>query len=117
MRKFLKYFLWLLGGIVSLVIIAGLYINFSGIPKYTPQHVDLKVKATPARLARGKVLASMLCANCHLEEHTGAFTGRRMSDLPKAFGVAFSKNITQDPTYGIAKWTDGEIAVLLRTGL
>jgi mono/diheme cytochrome c family protein len=48
---------------------------------------------------------------------TRRLTGRHMSDAPSQFGPIYSKNITRDRTKGIGAWTDGELAVLLRTGL
>ena len=108
--------------IVVAVLVAGvggfaLYVSVSGIPKYTPEHVELTIKATPERLARGRKLASLLCADCHLNQSTGAFTGRFMVEAPKEFGVVYSANITKHPTKGVGSWTDGEIAYFLRTGV
>ena len=40
-----------------------------------------------------------------------------MADVPAQFGSAYSRNITQDPNFGIGSWSDGEIAYLLRTGI
>ena len=40
-----------------------------------------------------------------------------MFDAPKEFGAIYSQNITQDKTYGIGTWTDGELLYLLRTGI
>jgi mono/diheme cytochrome c family protein len=58
----------------------------------------------------------MLCNYCHLDPNTNRLTGRRMDEIAQ-FGTIYSKNITQDPDNGIGKWTDGEIAYLLRTGV
>lgn len=40
-----------------------------------------------------------------------------MMDAPPEFGEIYSQNITQDKTYGIGDWTDGELVYLLRTGI
>lgn len=40
-----------------------------------------------------------------------------MDDMPKQLGEAFSLNITKHPERGIAKYSDGELVVLLRTGI
>ncbi len=107
--------------VVALLVVALggflLYIQITGIPKYSPGRIDLHVQVTPARVARGKVIASMLCKECHLNAETGRLTGHRLADLPTTFGLAYSRNITQDSTYGIGTWTDGDIAYLLRTGI
>lgn len=110
-----------LGYIVLVVIVAAAsfagYVAISGIPTYTPVKVNLKVEVTPAKVERGQKYASMLCIDCHLDPSTGKLTGKRLADVPASFGVAYSKNITRDPIYGIGAWTDGEIAYLLRTGI
>jgi mono/diheme cytochrome c family protein len=52
-----------------------------------------------------------------LNHETGALTGHLMAEAPKEFGKVYSQNITQDSTYGIATWTDGELMYLFRTGI
>jgi hypothetical protein len=116
MKKVLRYLLIALGVIIVLVGLAAAFIAFRGIPKGEAQKIDLKVEATPARLAQGQRLSSMLCNSCHMDPNTGKLTGRKMDEAPQ-FGAIYSKNITQDPEHGIGKWTDGELAYLLRTGV
>lgn len=117
MRRLLK----IVGGLVSLLLLAAgtaaLYIDRSGIPRYAPARLELTVDVTPERVERGRKSVEMLCAGCHLDNATGALSGRRMPDLPPQFGVAYSANITGDRESGIGSWTDGELAVLLRTGV
>src|SRR5262245_36649786 len=117
----MKTFFKILGGLVLLVVLAVggfvAYIQITGIPSYPTQKVDLQVEVTPERVARGKVIANMLCSQCHLDTKTGRLTGHRMEDLPGQFGAAFSRNITNDKDVGIGSWTDGEIAFMLRTGI
>jgi mono/diheme cytochrome c family protein len=117
MKKALKW----LGSIVLLAIfsVAGFaaYVAITGIPSYTPGKVRLEVAVTPARIERGRNYASMLCVSCHLDPATGKLTGKRLADVPAVFGVAYSKNITRDPHYGIGGWSDGELVYLLRTGI
>lgn len=78
---------------------------------------ELKVAATPQRLARGKQLVSIRCAGCHYDQKTGALTGAQMMEAPTEFGPIFSHNITQHPTKGAARYSDRELAYLLRTGI
>ena len=116
MKKFLR---WLL--IVTIVVIvfvgaAAAFIAVRGIPHYKAEKISLKVDYTPQRVARGQVLVSLLCKHCHFDANTNKLTGRKMDEVPQ-FGEIYSKNITQDPVHGIGKWTDGEIAYLLRTGV
>jgi cytochrome c2 len=116
MKKFFKALLYIVGTVVVLAGIAATYISFRSIPKFTPEKKDIKVIATPERVEQGTKLASMLCKNCHYNEQTGKFTGRELTEIPM-FGKIFSKNITQDGNAGIAGWTDGELAYLIRTGI
>src|SRR5215510_991219 len=103
--------------VTAIVGAAAVYVHLAGIPKYPPRDVPFTVHATPDAIARGRRAAMMLCVSCHKDPRTGALTGRRMEDLPAMFGEVYSSNITQDRTYGIGAWTDGEIAYLVRTGV
>ena len=118
MKKFLK-----IVGIILLVIIVAigafaLYINIDGIPKYPKLVKDpgITVKGDSAMLANGERLASMLCVQCHLNRETNVVTGQYMPDIA-SFGNVHSANITQDKTYGIGNWTDGQLIYFLRTGV
>jgi mono/diheme cytochrome c family protein/cytochrome c2 len=116
MKKILRYLLLFVGIIAIAVGGFAAFIAIRGIPKYKAEKIDLHIESTPARVQQGQKLASMLCANCHLDENTGKFTGRKLAEAPQ-FGDIYSKNITQHPEFGIGKWTDGELVYLLRTGL
>ncbi|MDQ2999741.1 MAG: cytochrome c, partial [Fibrobacterota bacterium] len=117
----MKTFFKILGGLflVLFLVVGGFlaYVAVDGIPKYPVNPPDLKVEVTPERVARGKIISSMLCSECHLDNKTGRLTGNRLPDLPAEFGPAFSPNLTHDKNAGIGSWTDGEIAFLLRTGI
>ncbi len=117
MKKFLK----ILGIIVAIILLVGLagfsFIEIRGIPTYEVQKINYTVQVTPERVARGKKIALLLCADCHRSNQTGKLTGRPMTEAPKEFGKIFTQNITQDKTYGIGGWTDGELIYLLRTGI
>jgi hypothetical protein len=105
---------------VAALAVAGTWLTFvyfSGIPRYSPGHIDLKVERTPERIERGKKLVGLLCQQCHYNPKTGGLTGRYLDDAPPEFGKAYSANITNHPEFGIGSWTDGEIAYLLRTGV
>ena len=94
-----------------------LYVQLDGIPRYAVEKVTFQAQPTPERVERGKKLANVLCANCHLDPTTRALTGKHMVDAPAEFGVIYSPNITRHPTKGIGSWTDAELAYLLRTGV
>lgn len=116
MKKAFRYLLIILGIVVLLIGGFAAFVAIHGIPKYTAQKINLKVETTPARIAKGEKLATMLCRSCHFDQNTGKFTGREMTEVTQ-FGEVHSKNITKDPEHGIGKWTDGELAYLFRTGL
>jgi mono/diheme cytochrome c family protein len=117
MKKMLKGLAYAALALVAVTGGFALYVHVSGIPTYTPRKVEFTVDVTPERVQRGRRSVVMLCAGCHKDPATGALTGRRMADAPPKFGVIYSPNITQDREYGIADWTDAEIAYLLRTGI
>lgn len=103
----------LVGAVAAFVV----YAQVDGIPRYEAHPPELHVEVTPERVARGKHLSTLICQSCHADERTGAMTGKHMADVPSAFGVVYSKNITKSRTEGIGAWTDGQLAYLLRTGL
>jgi len=116
MKTALKILLGLLGVIVLVALGGAGYIQFRGIPTYEPVKVDLQVEVTPERVAQGARIASMVCIQCHAGPDN-RLTGKRLLDIPKMFGTVYSMNITQDTTYGIGKYSDGEIFSFLRTGI
>ncbi len=117
MKKTFKAVAWFLGALVLLLGAAALYMQVSGLPVYPKPTLQLKVEVTPERVARGNRLAQMLCVSCHFDPTTRVLSGKRMVEAPPEFGVIYAANITKHPTRGIASWTDGEIAYLLRTGI
>ncbi len=117
MKRTLKYFGIVMGILILVLLVVGLYIGASDIPSYEVEKIEYTAVATPQAVARGKKLASMLCANCHMNKATGKLTGTQMLDAPKEFGTIYSQNITQDKEYGIGDWTDAELLYLIRTGI
>ena len=117
MKKLLKVLAWIIGIVIFVISSIALYIQIKGIPYYETQQIDIVINATPQKLARGKKLASMLCANCHMNRETRILSGQLMLDSPKEFGPCYAPNITGDKEFGIGDWTDGEILYLLRTGI
>lgn len=116
-KRILKIAAIAVGAVVLAVAAILITIDVRGIPHYPTTAVDLHVEVTPERVARGRRIVDSLCSACHLDNDTGTLAGRRMPDLAKIFGTAYAGNITQDPETGIASWTDGQIAFLLRTGI
>lgn len=116
MKKVFRYLLITLGVLVILVGGFAAFVAFRGIPNYTPENFTLKIASTPERVEKGRQLSAMLCNGCHLNPNTGKLTGRKMDEV-SMFGAVYSRNITNDPEHGIGKYTDGQLAYLLRTGI
>lgn len=117
MKKFLKILGILLGSLIVIIASVATYVHFKGIPTYdAPKIPEVKVESTPERIAKGEKIASMLCIHCHSDANN-KLVGKRIIDLPPAFGEIYSMNITHDATKGIGNWTDGELIYFLRTGL
>jgi len=127
MKRFKKILKWT--GIVLLVFIAGISVITA-----SRQHVtfdapmpEIKASADSAVIARGKHLAYNIahCTACHSGYQNAdslidagqevALTGGYLFDLP--VGKVYSKNITPDRETGIGKYTDQEIARILRFGV
>jgi mono/diheme cytochrome c family protein len=95
-----------------------LWLHSSDLPRFEPPRTPLlRAPSTPEAIARGKKLASLLCNDCHQSDATHRLTGKHITDLPAVFGDIYSRNITQHPTRGIGRWSDGELVYFLRTGL
>lgn len=117
MKKFVRILGWVLLIIVVVLGIGASYIHFSGIPTYAqPEIPDIKVEVTPQKVEQGQKIASMLCMHCHSNKDN-QMAGRKLTDIPAAFGDIYSMNITSDEEKGIGNWSDGEIIYFLRTGL
>ena len=84
---------------------------------YTPQKTAYAVTATPEMISDGKRLTQIMCSPCHYDPATKKLTGIHMEDVPGFIGKVISKNITSHPEKGIGKYTDGELAYLMRTGV
>jgi len=117
MKKALKIAGVVLGVIVLLLAIGAAYIHSSGIPKYELILPDYpQVEADSTMIAEGKRLASMVCNQCHQAE-SGKLEGKLMPDVPTAFGKVWAPNITSHPVHGAGRYSEAELAYLLRTGV
>jgi mono/diheme cytochrome c family protein len=84
---------------------------------YKPQPVSFTVEADNSLVMHGKHLSQLMCAPCHYDPSTKKYTGIHMSDVPKMIGKIYGSNITQHSENGIGKYTDSELAYLMRTGI
>jgi mono/diheme cytochrome c family protein len=117
MKKAFRYVLAGFAVVVLLIAAAAVFIQWSGMPTYEKPALQQSVEIRPERVVRGEKLASMLCANCHMNAETRQLSGQFMRDAPPLFGKIHSPTITQDKVNGIGEWTDGELIYLLRTGV
>ncbi|MBS1581274.1 MAG: c-type cytochrome [Bacteroidetes bacterium] len=125
MKKFLK----VLGILLLVLVLAGgglvLYIT-QALPQVAVQP-DLKVEATPERVARGAYLANHICVcmDCHStrdwQAYSGPLTpgtlgkGGERFDRALGFpGVFVSKNITP---FALKDWSDGELYRAITSGV
>ena len=127
MKTFLKVLGIAIAVVVVLVIGAVSFLSLKK-PAQRPPSAE-KIAATPERLARGKYLTEhvTVCLDCHSDhlltysmpvkpgtEGLGGYIFDKKIGFP---GVVAAQNITQDPTDGLGKWTDGEILRALREGV
>lgn len=112
--------------LLAAVIAAGGYFFFRS-PKQAPAP-QLRIEATPERLARGEHLFEVAdCAGCHSERDFSRWSGperpgRRAAGaiFPPEMGLpgtVVARNITPDKETGIGAWTDGEIVRAIREGV
>jgi mono/diheme cytochrome c family protein len=117
MKKVMKITGIVLSGIVLLLAGFSAYVAAVGVPTYDPPALPkITVESTPARVARGEVIAQIQCMECHANNEN-RLTGKYLAEVPPLFGKLYSKNITQDKEKGIGNWTDGELIYFLRTGI
>ncbi len=117
-RRVIRIGIWVLG--VLLLLLAGFVGYALAFPgRYSVPTVDIRIEPSPDRVARGKALASMLfCVQCHVDPATGVMSGKRLDEIPAFLSPKpYSANITRHPEKGIGNWSDGELAVYLRTGI
>lgn len=125
MKKFLKIILWIIGIVIIVIASAVTYIKVA-LPD-VGDAPDMKIEATPERIARGEYLANhvTLCIDCHSTRDWSRFSGPPLEgtfgkggetfDQKFGFpGAYYSANITPE---GIRNYTDGELFRLITTGV
>lgn len=117
MKKALKILGYVLGNLLLLLGIGAAYIHFKGIPTYQVLRPDFPAfKPDSTMIAEGKRLSTMVCNQCHLAK-SGKLEGKYMADVPAMFGKIWSPNITSHPEFGLGRYSNTELAYLLRTGV
>ena len=126
MRRFKKILKWIAS--ILLVLIAGVTVVVMARQnlKYDAPYPNIHASADSAVIARGKhlIFSSAHCINCHNRNNPDSLVALGQ-EVPLSGGVLFdvgiakiySKNITPDKETGIGKYTDAEIARVLRYGV
>jgi hypothetical protein len=125
MKKFFKGILYVVITIILLAVIAVIYITLALPNVGKPE--DIKVEATPKRIARGEYLANhvTVCTDCHSKRDwtllaapvvpSGLGGGGEKFDESVGFpGDVWVPNITP---FNLKNWTDGELFRTITTGV
>lgn len=108
------------GGLLGAILVILSAVSARGLwTLYSPRGRairDIKVEATPERIARGRHIANTSCVGCHtLNGQLPLSGGRNLSDEIKIpLGDLYTINLT--PAGPLANWTDGQIFRALRDG-
>jgi mono/diheme cytochrome c family protein len=111
---------------IGIAVVGSLFVAFVLVRQhrtFDAPYPDLHASTDPAAIARGQYLVHGLahCVDCHGDREqlkTAApgslidLTGGHTWKLP--FGTVYSKNITPDVKTGIGRYTDAELARILR---
>jgi hypothetical protein len=124
MKKILKWIGIVFGGLICLVLLAGLVLYPIGLKKLKRSYPnipigDLKIPTDPAAIARGKhVSVIWACTKCHGEDLGGKlFTKDPIGGTIPTFSAIPAANLTSGKG-GIAKsYTDGDWVRAIRHGV
>jgi mono/diheme cytochrome c family protein len=122
-RKILK---WTGIVILSLILIVVIAVASRQNLQFDAPYPEVKATTDSAAIAHGKEIAfgAAHCADCHYAGNADSLfnlgqepelSGGRVFELP--VGNFYVSNITSDSTTGIGRYTDGEIARVLRYGV
>ena len=122
---------WVARVLAAALVIAGAALaGFHAVYPRTHAPADITVVPTPSLVERGRYMVQNVatCLGCH----SAYYTDRVMApDIPGTEGqggypfteqwgvpgLVNAQNITPDPTYGIGRWTDGEVIRAFREGV
>lgn len=116
MRRILKWIGIVLGGLVGLILIAGVVLYVKGALELRQtmtvptDHVD--VLSDPASLARGKEWVTIFCSECHGED----LSGKVMLSDPM-IGTIYSANLTAGQGGAQATFSDDDLVRAIRHGV
>ena len=116
-----KWAVFIVGGFIGLVLVVVTAAGANGLRNlYTPRGRpmrDIKVEATPARIARGQHIANTMCVGCHsMNGQLPLAGGRNLSDEPGVPPLGILQPINLTPAGPVAQWTDGMLFRAVRDG-
>ncbi|MGC4100749.1 c-type cytochrome [Ferruginibacter sp.] len=126
MKKLKRILKWT--GIILLVLVTGTAIVTASRQnmKYDAPYPEIHASKDSAVISKGRHIANAIahCNDCHSKSNNDSLLSLGQ-DVPLSGGVGFtlpvgtiySANITSDSTYGIGKFTDPEVARVLRYGV
>ncbi len=124
MRKFKKVLLYTV--ILLLLVVAGVIAYVTLALPNVGKPEDIKIAATPERLARGEYLANhvTLCVDCHSHRDWNKFAGPIIDGTTGGGGELFdasvgfpgSVHVPNITPYNLKDWTDGELFRAITTG-
>jgi mono/diheme cytochrome c family protein len=124
MKKFLKYFTFLLLAVIVLAVAGVIYIK-TALPNVGPAP-ELHVKLTPENIKRGEYLVTAVagCVDCHSPRDWSRISGPKFTDSIGAGGMKFGHEFGLPGSYyspnitpaGIGNYTDGELFRAITTG-
>lgn len=123
LKKILKWF-----GITILLLLLVLFITIQlrWDRTFEAPYPEITATIDSAVLAKGAYLVNgpAHCNECHIQlnEYASVLEGKNVPpaggfEFVLPFGSVYTKNITPDKTNGIGRYTDGEIARVLRYGI
>lgn len=115
MRKVFKIIGIAIGVLVLAILIIFAYAYLTPMKRFPVQDISVQLPVDTMTLAQGKKLVETVCTHCHLGED-GKLSGRLFNRKEDPFGEMWSANITQHEN-GIKKYSNGELAYLMRTGV
>jgi mono/diheme cytochrome c family protein len=126
LKKGLKLLGYLVGALVAIVAVAAIYFS-ARLPRTFPDVPTPAISAStdPAVIARGEYLfhAVAHCTACHDPDIRTVAPGDK--GVPKGgyewkmgpLGTIRSANITMDEATGVGKWSDGDLARVIKHGV
>lgn len=116
MKKFLKVLAIIFSVFVCIIVLFALYINFSSLPVYEVKPLPVQVSHDSVAVQQGRKIVETVCYTCH-KGSDERLSGAMISQPESGLGEIWSANITKHPTLGTGRYSDGELAHMLRTGI